>query len=300
MFKCKFLFVLILFFGLFLFLSIKPTFQNSKNTEERNNTVTEKLTQHMNKEGITWYVFLLAFISGILVSFTPCIYPMIPITMGILQKHAQNSILHNVIAASLYVFGMSLIYAMLGYLSVVTGNIFGYWLSNPIFIVIIVLFFLYLSLSMFGFYTIKLPFSLLQNKQIDPKGSLFKVFLFGMISGTITSPCLTPPLAALLAIVSKIGNPIAGFFILLSFALGMGTLLIIIGTFSGGLSLLPRGGQWLIEIKKIIGFAMLFVCVFLLEPLIGDFLTKIGCVIIIFLGVIYYFIRFIKNEKQQT
>jgi thioredoxin:protein disulfide reductase len=267
----------VLLFSITFLITINNSLHN-KTTKIKSvsSSATENIDDYVNKKGVTWYVFILAFLSGILVSFTPCIYPMIPITMGILQQYSQQSLLHNITAASIYVLGISLVYAALGYFSAITGNIFGSWLENPIFIGIIILLFLYLALSMFGFYNIKLPTFKTQNTSFNLKNSLLKVFLFGLLSGTISSPCLTPPLAALLAVVSKIGNPFAGFFILFSFALGMGIILIFIGTVSGGLSALPRGGEWLIKTKKIIGFTILFACVFFLEPLIGAYLTKIG------------------------
>ena len=103
------------------------------------------------------YILFLAFLAGIVTSFTPCIYPMIPITVGILQSQASNSLTHNFFSALSYVFGIALVYAGLGYASATTSLIFGKWLASPFFIFLIILFFLYLAFSMFGFYEIYMP-----------------------------------------------------------------------------------------------------------------------------------------------
>ncbi len=213
----------------------------------------------------------LAFIAGVVTSFTPCLYPMIPITMGILQAQATSSIWSNLLSAFSYVLGMAMVYASLGYIAATTSVIFGRWAANPWFIFFVVVVFLYLAFSMFGFYEIYMP-SFLTHQTDAPtrRSSLVRSFLFGIISGTVASPCLTPPLAILLTFVAKKGSPILGFATLFAFALGMGILLMVVGAFSSSLSLLPRAGMWMLEIKKLFGFVMLGMCVYLVRPIIGD------------------------------
>jgi thiol:disulfide interchange protein DsbD len=242
------------------------------------------------------YILFLAFLAGIVTSFTPCIYPMIPITVGILQSQASNSLTHNFFSALSYVFGIALVYAGLGYASATTSLIFGKWLASPFFIFLIILFFLYLAFSMFGFYEIYMPRFLTHHNDGPRSKSLLHSLLFGMVSGTVASPCITPALAILLSIAAKSGSPLIGFASLFCFALGMGILLILVGTFSGTVHLLPQAGSWMDEIKKAFGFMMLGVCVYFLEPLVKREVILELYSIILLSASIYYFVTAQKNK----
>lgn len=191
---------------------------------------------------------------------------MIPITAGILQTQAHRSLLHNFLSAVMYITGIALIYATLGYVSATTSAIFGYWLASPWFIIPIIIFFLYLAFSLFGFYELHMPRFLSYQGTINAHGSLVQSFIFGLISGTVASPCLTPALALLLGIAAKQANPFWGFLTLFSFSIGMGLLLLLIGTFSSTLAMLPRAGEWMNHIKTIFGFLMIGICINFLQP----------------------------------
>jgi thiol:disulfide interchange protein DsbD len=229
-------------------------------------SINELLTQAFASNQAHWYIFSLAFLGGILVSFTPCVYPMIPITVGILQGQTQKSLFHNILLSICYVLGIALVYATLGYISATSALIFGQWFSHPVFIVFVVFFFLYLAGSMFGFYELYIPSFASRTTGVNTSGALFNAFVYGLISGTVASPCLTPALAILLGVVAKQADPILGFFTLFSFALGMCVLLIIVGAFSSTLTLLPRAGNWMLHVKTIFGYLLLLVCVYFLKP----------------------------------
>ncbi len=236
-----------------------------------------------------FYSLLLAFLAGVLVSFTPCIYPMIPITIGILQSQARDSMIYNFFSAMSYVFGISLVYASLGYVSATTSVIFGHWLSSPWFVFLIVIFFAYLAFSLFGFYEIYIPSVLMRRTDVVAHSSLFHSFLFGALSGTVASPCLTPALAIMLGIAAKTGSPLLGFAYLLLFSLGMGTLLLLIGTFSGALHLLPAAGIWMEEVKRAFGFIMLMMCIYFLAPLLQTDVVFELYSMILLCSSVYYF-----------
>jgi thiol:disulfide interchange protein DsbD len=236
-------------------------------------------------------ILLAAFLAGILISFTPCIYPMIPITAGILQAQATRSVFHNFLRAVSYVLGVAIVYATLGYIVATTTLIFGQWFANPWFIAFVVIFFLYFGFAMFGFYDVYIPAFLRSRTTFQTRGSFITAFFLGAISGTVTSPCLTPALAVLLGYVAKIGNPITGFLMLFAFSLGMGMLLILVGTFSGMLHVLPSAGNWMIEVKKIFGFLILGICVYILDPLLPPYATFILYGGIVTSASMYYIIR---------
>lgn len=253
--------------------------------------INNLLQQAFNSGQSPWYFLSLAFFAGVLVSFTPCVYPMIPITAGILHAQAGRSLLFNFLSSLLYVTGIALVYASLGYLSATTSMMFGKWLSNPIFIACIIIFFLYLAFAMFGFYDFYVPQFLSHNAQQKRNGTLLNSLIFGIISGTVASPCLTPALAILLGIVAKQANPVLGFFTLFVFALGMGILLLLIGTFSATLTLLPRAGAWMNEIKRMFGFLMLASCIYFAQPFLSDAIIFAGYALIATIATLFYLLH---------
>lgn len=234
--------------------------------KKMSDSLDDFIKDSMNPHASVWLLIIVAFLAGILVSLTPCIYPMIPITIGILHIQHQQSLLYNFFSALTYVAGIASVYATLGYVSATSSLIFGRWLASPWFVFLIVLFFLYLAFSMFGFYEIYTPRFLSRSDSGQRKPSLLTNFILGVISGTVASPCLTPALALLLGVAAQQANPLSGLLILFSFAMGMGVLLIVVGTFSGVLSMLPRAGEWMEDIKRLFGFIMLGVCINFMQP----------------------------------
>ena len=254
------------------------------------------LKKTFSPERSPFYLIILAFLIGIITSFTPCVYPMIPITLGILQSQASTSLWRNFLLAGSYVLGISTVYAILGYVAATTTLIFGQWLNNPWLIFVVSLFFIYIAFSMFGYYEIKIPRFLATRDNVKVKGSFLYSFFFGMISGTVASPCLTPAIAILLGFVAKVGNPILGFFTLFSFALGMGILLLVVGTFSTTLNVLPKAGTWMIEVKKFFGFVLLGMCIYLFQPFLGgNAALKAYAVLALIIGI-YYLVKSQKNK----
>lgn len=216
-------------------------------------------------------VVIASFIAGILASFTPCIYPMLPITVGIITAQKTGSMLTNFFLSLSYGFGIATVYALLGYVSVKSNLMFGQWLANPWFILSMIALFIYLAGSLFDLYEMYTP-SFLTPRATTKKsnGSFTYSFALGLFTGAAASPCLTPALALLLGFAAKQTNPFAGIIVLFAFAMGLSTLLILLGTFSGSLSLLPRAGSWMNDVKKIFGFLLLGVCVYYLQPLVCD------------------------------
>lgn len=249
--------------------------------------------------GNPFVLVVVAFLAGVATSFTPCMYPMIPITMGILQAQSSSSVWSNFVTALSYVLGIAMVYASLGYVAATSSIIFGKWAANPWFILIAIIIFLYLAGSMFGFYEVYLPSFLTKHHEVTQRRSFIRSFILGVLSGTVASPCLTPPLAILLTFVAKRGSPVVGFAVLLAFALGMGMLLLVVGTFSSSLSLLPRAGTWMLEVKKFFGFVMVAMCVYLARPVIGDAWSMylFGAVGVV--AVIYYIVVGVNSLRER-
>ncbi len=232
--------------------------------------------------------FLLAFIIGLMMSLTPCIYPMIPITMGILQANKAHTFLRGFLLASAYTAGLSMTFAILGMIAAYGGAQFGSIMTNPLVIVPIILFFAYLGFSMLGFYEMYIPRFMQPRQGHKNTGSLLSAFTFGMINGTVASPCLSPGLALILGIVSGLGNPVLGFLLLFVFGIGSSFPLLIIGTFSTSLHVLPRAGKWMIEFKKVFGFLLLGMCIYYIRSFMPEWTYYILLGIYIMVVASYY------------
>jgi len=244
-------------------------------------------------------VLIASYAMGLLASLTPCIYPMLPITVGIINAQKANSLLTKFLLSLAYGCGIATVYATLGYVSAKSNMMFGQWLANPYFIVLMVAFFIYLAFSMFGFYEMYVPPVLLQNTAPTRAGSVLYSFFFGLFTGAAASPCLTPALALLLGFAAKQQNPAVGFAALFSFAMGLSTLLITVGTFSGAMTLLPRAGAWMEEVKKVFGFLLLGVCVSFLEPLLSDEQSKMLYIATVGAAAIYYMMRLFSRRETR-
>ena len=232
--------------------------------------------------------FLLAFIIGLIMSLTPCIYPMIPITMGILQANKAHSLLRGFSLASAYTAGLSTTFAILGMIAAYGGAQFGSAMGSPWVIVPIVIFFAYLGFSMLGFYEMHIPRFMQPRHGHKNNGSFLSAFTFGIINGTVASPCLSPGLALILGIVSGLGNPILGFLLLFVFGVGSSFPLLVIGTFSSSLHVLPRAGMWMIEFKKVFGFLLLGMCLYYLKSFMFEWVYHLALGFYIIIIAAYY------------
>lgn len=214
-------------------------------------------------------LILLAFFAGILTSLLPCIYPMIPITLGIIQGQGAQTVRRNFQLTFAYVNGLALVYAMLGYICAKSALLFGSWLGKPWFVIGMTLIFVYLAGSLLGLYELYIPRALQSPMTRVEGGSVTHCFLLGTVAAFVASPCLAPPLVVLMGLVAQQANPIVGFATLYAFALGMGMLLLAVGTFSGTVAMLPRAGEWLDTLKQCLGFVLLGVAGHFLQPVVG-------------------------------
>ncbi len=227
-------------------------------------------------------VMIMAFMWGFLASLTPCIYPLIPITVSVIGAGNSKNILNGFILSLFYVLGMSLTYAAFGVAAAWSGGLFGQFTDLPAVQIIVSGVFFILALSMFDVFTIQMP-SWLASKIGSGTGKGFVgVFITGAAAGMVVGPCVGPLLVGLLLYIATLGSKIQGFFIMWSFAMGMGMLFLVIGTFSGAASSLPRSGEWMVKIKHFFGILMLGFSLYYVKPLLGHniFLLCLGGLLI--------------------
>lgn len=234
------------------------------------NGLLNKATQSLASNQSSGLILIfLAFFAGILTSLLPCIYPMIPITLGIIQGQGAQTVRRNFQLTFAYVNGLALVYAMLGYICAKSALLFGSWLGKPWFVIAMTLLFIYLAGSLLGLYDLYIPRALQSPITRVEGGSVTHCFILGTIAAFVASPCLAPPLVVLMGLVAQQANPIIGFLTLYAFALGMGMLLLVVGTFSGTVAMLPRAGEWLDTLKQSLGFVLLGVAGHFLQPIVG-------------------------------
>ena len=240
-------------------------------------TSTQITTQHsndfINKLSEQNFLTNLAvfFGVGVLLAFTPCVFPMFPILSSLIAGQSKLSTKKAFSLSFVYVQGMAVTYAALGLLvAAVGGQIQGY-LQSPAVLISFSLLFVLLAFAMFGWYEIKLPekfMTRLTSVSNQQKGGNYTgVFLMGVLSGLIASPCTTAPLSAALLYVAQSGDYLVGGLTLYVLSLGMGLPLLLLGT-SGG-KLLPKAGAWMEQVKILFGFVMLVVPMVLLERILA-------------------------------
>lgn len=193
--------------------------------------------------------FVFAFFGGLLASFTPCVYPLIPISTGYIIGNAQSSKIKGFLLSLFYVTGIAITYSALGILAVLTGSMFGKISSSPLVNLISGILIFIFGLSMFDLFHFNFSSNL--KLPVYQKANFAAALLLGMVSGLMISPCLTPILGAILAYLSTTKNIFYGGFLLFSFSYGMGLIFILIGTFGTGIIGLPKSGKWMEVIKKV-------------------------------------------------
>jgi cytochrome c-type biogenesis protein len=199
------------------------------------------------------------FGAGLLTSLTPCVYPMIPITAGVIAGTAgEQPARSRVILLTLtYVAGLALLYAMLGLVAGLTGTLFGTVSASPWARLVIGNLLLIFALALLDVFPVSAPRRITAWAAGLGGGSYPGVFLLGATSGIVAAPCGAPAFAAVLTWVSTTGSPALGFLYLFVFSLGMTALLVAVGIFSGILARLPRSGAWMVWIKRAAGVLLL-------------------------------------------
>lgn len=248
-----------------------PGFTMSVNSPYKSSATDAQLMTSKSFEFFSVWGFLLIFAIGFVTSLTPCVYPLIPITLAVIGARSEKKTTAFLISL-VYVVGMSLTYAMLGLIAAQTGGLFGQWLSHPAVIITFAVLFFLMALSLFGLFEIRAPHFITQRLTSKQNSTgILGTFIAGLIAGVIASPCVGPVLVSILAFISQTKNLWAGFFMLFTFGMGIGVLFLILGTFSSLLKKLPRSGVWMHRIKIFMGVVMLGLSFWYLKPLIPGF-----------------------------
>ncbi|MFQ6007472.1 MAG: cytochrome c biogenesis protein CcdA [Candidatus Zixiibacteriota bacterium] len=236
------------------------------------------LQRLISEYGFWGYILALgiAFITGLLLSFSPCTYPMVPITVSIFAGQ-DRTVGRGFILSLLYVGSMAIMYGIMGLVISLVGGIFGAWMASPPVVIVIAAVLVIFALSMFGLYELQVPSSLRQKLGTTTKGGggVGSSIVLGVIAALVVSPCVGPFVAGILLYVATTGSPLVGFLVLFMFALGLGTLYVIIGTFSTAINRLPGSGTWMESVKKFFGFILLLMALYFLRTIMSPIVTAV-------------------------
>ena len=263
-------------------------------------TSEQHLLADMLKQDDLWVTLVAFFAGGLLLSLTPCVFPMYPILTGIIVGQGKSLTTSKAFTLSFfYVQGMAITYTILGVVVALAGAQFQAAFQHPAVLIALSVLFIFLALSMFGVFNLSLPSSW-QNKlnelsNSQKGGSVVGVILMGVISGLVASPCTTAPLTGALLYISQTGDILLGASALYALSLGMGLPLLILGS-SGG-KLLPKAGAWMNIIKNIFGLLLLAVPIFLLERLIPAMATQLLWSTLILASAMYFYVE---NQNAST
>jgi thiol:disulfide interchange protein DsbD len=240
--------------------------------------------------GSFWLVIAGFFGAGLLLTFTPCVLPMIPILSGIIVGEGRNITRGRAFALSLaYVLGMAVTYTAIGIAAALSGNLLSAALQNPWVLGTFALVFVALALSMFGFYDLQLPSSM--QSQLHSANSRLKggqygaVAVMGVLSAAIVSPCIAAPLAGALLYISQTRDIVLGGTGLFAMALGMGVPLIAVGVSQG--AFLPKSGHWMKSVKHFFGVLLLGVAIWIVSPVVPDVVVMLAWAALLIISAIY-------------
>src|SRR5262249_23468620 len=227
--------------------------------------------------GGTFSMLGIIFVSGLLLNLTPCVYPIIPITIGFFVNQSagdksRSSLGRAAAMASMYVLGMAVTYSLLGVIAAKSGGLFGAALHKPVVLIGLAILMVALSLSMFGVYEFRLPDSVnrLATKSTQNTSGMLGALIMGLTMGVVAAPCIGPFVLGLLVHVGTRGDAVYGFLLFFVLALGLGFPYLLLGTFSSALRALPRSGFWMLTIRKVFGLVLIGMAFSFLRPLFAD------------------------------
>jgi thiol:disulfide interchange protein DsbD len=203
--------------------------------------------------------FLAAYLGGVLVSFSPCVYPVAPITIAFIGARSAGSRLKGFALSLLYVFGLAVTYTILGAAAALSGRLFGLVQTNPWISFFMANICIMMGLSLLNVFSlnIRTPEFISRLQTRKKRGGYIGSFVIGVTSGLVIGPCTAPALAVLLSYTALRQNLLIAVSLLFVFSLGMGTLLILLGTFAGMLASLPKSGAWMNRISYVCGWILI-------------------------------------------
>jgi thioredoxin:protein disulfide reductase len=243
---------------------------------ERLTTAQETVAQGSSVQSLQGWTMLWTllgiFAGGLALNLTPCVYPMIPITVSFFGGRASQKNpgqLRLITHGLCYLLGLSLTNSILGVVAALTGGLMGAILQSPIVLIIVALVLILFASSLFGFWELQLPDALNQMAGKSYRGYFGSLFM-GVTLGVVAAPCIGPFVLGLLTWVASMGDPWLGFLIFFTLSLGLGLPLFLLAIFSGQLQRLPKAGGWMIWVRKLMGWILVGMAAYFIRPVVPD------------------------------
>ncbi len=237
------------------FTSAAPTDSAAASVDARG-----KLNDALARGGLGW--FLALFVGGLLLNLTPCVFPMLGITVSIFGARRKAPLAQVLGLAVVYVLGIGVMYSLLGVVAALSGSLFGAALQNPLVNVGLGVVLFALAMSMFGFYEMQAPTWVLDKLGGQHGAGVLGTFLSGLAVGVVAAPCVGPFVIAVLALIAQRGDAAFGFQTMFAMSLGLGAPYVVLAAFSNLLQQLPRSGDWMGWVKKLFGVILSSVALF--------------------------------------
>lgn len=244
------------------------------------------------------WLILTVFFAGLALNLTPCVYPLIPITVGFFANQAKERPGGTFGLAVVYVLGMSVTYSALGVTAALTGKLFGTALQSPIVVGAIVAVLLALAASMFGLWELRVP-SWAMRASGGRTGSL-GALLMGLVVGFVAAPCIGPFVLGLLTYVGQQGSPLLGFVLFFTLAMGLGVPYLLLGTFTGAMNKMPASGVWMVGIRKIFGFLLIALAIYFARPFLPNDMGAWAMGLVLIGGGLYLLVVDRTGHEQPT
>ncbi len=215
---------------------------------------------------IIW-TLLGVFAGGLALNLTPCVYPLIPITVSYFTSRAGQNRQTLMIHGVSYITGLAVTNSLLGVTAALTGGLMGAMLQHPIVLIGVAVVLVFFASSLFGFWELRLPYWLNQASSKSYTGYFGSLFM-GITLGVVAAPCIGPFVLGLLTWVASIGDPWLGFLIFFTLSIGLGLPLFILAMFSGKLDKLPRSGEWMLWVRKVMGWVLIGMAAYFIRPVL--------------------------------
>ncbi|MBN2356689.1 thioredoxin fold domain-containing protein, partial [candidate division KSB1 bacterium] len=236
-------------------------------------TEDERRAMRVLEQGIIYAVFAF-FLVGLALNLTPCVYPVIPLTVSYFGGQSSRSRGANFIKALFYLTGIAISFALLGIVSAMAGKQWGFLFQSPWFVVVIASIILLMAASMFGAFEITVPSALLTKLGRSREG-IIGALIMGLTVGVIIAPCAAGIIIGLVGLVAKLGLVFKGGLLFFVMGLGLGLPYLLLATFSGLLNRLPQSGMWMVWVKKVFGFLLIAVALYFIIPQIERIYNKL-------------------------
>ena len=225
----------------------------------------------LSRSALVW-TLLGIFLGGMALNLTPCVYPIIPITISYFGGKRGQGQGRLLVHGLLYLAGLAVTNSTLGVVAALTGGLMGSLLQNPLVLVTVAVILVFFATSLFGFWELRLPGGLTQAASKSYAGYFGSLFM-GLTLGVVAAPCIGPFVLGLLAWVASVGAPWLGFLVFFTLSLGLGLPLFFLAIFSGSLEKLPRSGEWMLWVRKLMGWVLVGMAAYFIRPLLPESLS---------------------------